>query len=271
MRWTPPILIVSSLTARLLFSQSILTHQQDPELPQATPSVFQGGIFRTDQNKKEINLAFTGHEFADGGEIIRKVLSKHGVQASFFFTGDFYRRPEFQSLITHLKEDGHYLGAHSDKHLLYCAWEKRDSLLVTKAEFVRDLLANYQEIKRFGIERRAAPYFLPPYEWYNDSISTWCRELGLILVNFTPGTSSNQDWTYPELSQQYVSSDTIYQRILAHERRDPHGLNGFILLVHIGTDPRRPDKFYLRLDCLITELKHRGYRFTRFQETIPEN
>ena len=65
------------------------------------------------------------------------------------------------------------LGAHSDKHLLYCSWEDRDSLLVTKKEFIDDLEGNYAEMAAFGIRREDAGYFLPPYEWYSTQISAW--------------------------------------------------------------------------------------------------
>lgn len=227
-----------------------------------------GGIIRTDQSKQEIHLVFTGHEFADGGDHILDILRKHAIKASFFFTGDFYRTRRFSDLIAKLKKEGHYLGAHSDKHLLYCTWEKRDSLLVTKDSFQRDLKMNYREMKKFDIDRADAHFFLPPYEWFNDSISAWTKALGLTLVNFTPGTYSNADWTHPGLGKQYLSSDTIYARILRYESTRPQGLNGFLLLTHIGTDPRREDKFYLRLDDLITTLLERGYRFTSLGESI---
>jgi len=228
-----------------------------------------GGVVRTDTTEKEICLIFTGHEFADGGDVIRQTLKNHNVKGSFFFTGEFYRNEKFARLIKALKDEGHYLGAHSDKHLLYCSWEERDSLLVSEREFKEDLHANYEEMKRFGIAKRAAPYFIPPYEWYNDSISGWAKDLGLVLINYTSGTYSNADWTHPELGKQHVSSDTIYARILRYESQSPHGLNGFLLLTHIGTDPRRTDKFYNRLDGLIMELKRRGYRFAQLCETIP--
>lgn len=227
-----------------------------------------GGVIRTDSTKKEIHLVFTGHEFGDGGEVIRTVLKKHRALGAFFLTGDFYRNKNFSSLIRGLKSDGHYLGGHSDKHLLYCSWEKRDSLLVSKEEFIADLNVNYAEIEKFGIRKSDAPFFLPPYEWYNNSVSAWTRELGLTLVNFSPGTYSNADWTIPELGKQYLSSDTIYNRILAYERNHSNGLNGFILLTHIGVDPRRTDKFYLRLDELMTELEKRGYYFALLSAVI---
>ena len=67
---------------------------------------------------------------------------------------------------------------------------------------------------------------------------------------------------------EYLDSRTIYGRVLAYEKSDPRGLNGFILLVHIGTDPERTDKFYLRLGDLIRELKSRGYAFARIDELL---
>ncbi len=226
-----------------------------------------GAVVRGDPGRKEIALIFTGHEFAEGGDHIAGVLEKHGISAGFFFTGDFYRAADKAPLIRRLRRDGHYLGPHSDKHLLYCSWENRDTLLVTKDEFVSDILRNFEAMRIFGADRADAPYFIPPYEWYNGAIAAWASELGLILFNFSPGTASNADYTTPDLPN-YRTSEDIFKSIFDYERSDPHGLNGFILLLHIGTHPDRKDKFYLRLDDLITGLKARGYAFARVDRLI---
>jgi len=226
-----------------------------------------GGIVRGDVSVKRMALVFTGGSFADGGGHIRDVLRNKRVRAGFFFTGDFYRTPEFQALVRGLVADGHYLGPHSDKHLLYCDWNDRAKTLVTEDEFRRDLQANYREMEKFGIARDQAPYFIPPYEWYNEDIVRWARGMGLVLFNFTPGTSSNADYTTPSM-KEYLSSEAIYGRILAWEKTHTHGFNGFILLIHIGTDPERTDKFYLKLEDLITELQGRGYGFDRIDELL---
>jgi len=227
-----------------------------------------GAITRGDTLKKELALVLTGDEFADGGPLIQKKLRKNRVKASFFFTGRFYANPAFSGLIRGLKKDGHYLGAHSDQHLLYCDWVKRDSLLITRKQFSEDLQKNYQRMKGFGINKKAAPYFLPPYEWYNAAIAQWTKEAGLQLVNFTAGTRSAADYTYPVMGKSYRSSDEIYTSIMDFEKKDPHGLNGFILLIHIGTDPRRTDKFYSKLDQLMKELQEKGYRFVKIDELL---
>jgi endoglucanase len=227
-----------------------------------------GAIIRGDLTKKELSLVFTGDEFADGGMTILETLKKNQIKGAFFLTGNFYRNPEFETLIHQLKQEGHYLGAHSDQHLLYADWENRDSLLVSKEDFLVDLKNNYLRMEKFGIKKEDAPFFLPPFEWYNQEITKWTTEAGLILINFSPGTRSTADYTYPEMGDRYRSSEEIYNSILAYEAADPNGLNGFILLVHIGTDPRRTDKFYNRLDELINELEAKGYAFVEIDKLL---
>jgi peptidoglycan/xylan/chitin deacetylase (PgdA/CDA1 family) len=198
------------------------------------------------------------------------VLQRQNVKAGFFFTGNFYANDKFAPLINSLLQDGHYLGAHSDEHLLYADWSKRDSTLVTRRQFRRDLKRNYRRMTTFGIDKDEAKVFLPPYEWYNADIVKWTHELGLTLVNFTPGTLSTADYTYPEMGSRYRDSERIFQSIMDFEGSARSGLNGFILLVHIGTDPRRTDKFYDRLDELLVKLRERGYRFKRIDELVTE-
>lgn len=218
-----------------------------------------GGITRTDKSKKQICLVFSGHEYADGYKTISKTLKKLNIKASFFFTGDFYRNRRFSKIIKGLHKDNHYLGAHSDKHLLYSSWQKRDSMFVNKSAFLNDLRANYKAMEKFDILKKNTPFFLPPFEWYNDSISKWSKEVGVQLVNFTPGTLSNADYTVPEMRSNYYSSTEIFNKILQVESKE--GLNGNIMLFHIGTDKRRQDKFYPRLQSLLIELSRAGYDF----------
>ena len=87
------------------------------------------------------------------------------------------------------------------------------------------------------------------------------------LINFSPGTRSTADYTTPDM-KNYVASEEIYGSIITKEEQDPNGLNGFILLVHFGTDPKRKDKFYNHLDKLIIELKRKNYHFTSIDEIL---
>lgn len=227
-----------------------------------------GGIIRGDITQKNIALVFTGDEFGDGIFSIAQTLRSQKIHGSFFLTGNFYRNPAFKTGLQLLQKNGNYLGSHSDRHPLYCDWTNRDSLLISREQFLNDLTAAYRELKKWDITPQDAPYFLPAYEWYNDSIATWTKSFGLQLVNFTPGTRSNADYTFPKMGKKYVSSDTIYQSILRYEKKDPSGLNGFILLLHIGTDPDRTDHFYKQLTQLISTLREKGYHFLRIDELL---
>ena len=132
-----------------------------------------GAIVRGDSTEKKIALVFTGDEFGDGGTLYyEKFWKKKIVRASFFLTGNFYRNKEFGAVIKKLMQDGNYLGSHSDRHLLYCDWTKRDSLLVSKNEFLMTLIIHILKWGNSGLKDPIMHVFsLPPYEWYNDSIA----------------------------------------------------------------------------------------------------
>jgi peptidoglycan/xylan/chitin deacetylase (PgdA/CDA1 family) len=240
-------------------------------LGQSAPPVdverVEGAIVRGPVDARRLALVFTGHEFAEGTVAILDTLRERGVRASFFLTGAFLRDPDKAALVRRMVQDGHYVGAHSDGHLLYCPWTGPKVTLVSREEFVTDLERNYDVLRQFGVTRERARYFLPPYEWYNEEIARWTESLGFSLICHTRGTRSNADYT-EEASPQFVSSDTIMQSILRREREDPHGLNGFMLLLHVGAGPGRRDKFHARFPELMSELAKRGYQFVRVDELL---
>jgi len=225
-----------------------------------------GALIRGNAAKK-IALVFTGDTFAEGSPAILKALKRHQANASFFFTGNFYRNKAFAPIIKQLQQQGYYLGPHSNKHLLYNDWNNRDSLLVIKEQFTNDLKANLAEMRKHGIATNTTRFFIAPYEWYNDSIAQWTAELGMQLVNFSPGTLSNADYTYPKLPN-YRSSEEIYTSILNKKASDPAGLNGFILLMHIGVDKQRTDKMHDRIGDLLNKLQAKGYAFVGLDEIV---
>jgi endoglucanase len=251
-------------TACLVYYLSAMQSQSRKTYSNPDITVSRGAIVRMDSTKKEIWLCFTAHDFSDGFDTITNTLNRHKIKASFFLTGDFCRTPGFGKIVAKLRAGGHYIGPHSDKHLLYCSWENRDSLLVSKNEFLADIKNNFKAIEKLGITKKEASVFLPPYEWYNDSIGVWAKESGLKLINNSSGTFTSQDWTFPDKGKPYYSSDSLMRNLISCE--DNKGMKGYILLIHPGTDPRRTDKFYLRLDSVLGFLEKRGYSFHSFSE-----
>jgi peptidoglycan/xylan/chitin deacetylase (PgdA/CDA1 family) len=140
---------------------------------------------------------------------------------------------------------------------------------VDHTAFTSDLTKSYRELQKWGIDENHAKYFLPPYEWYNDTIAEWTREMGLQLINYSPGTLSNADYTTPDM-RNYRSSDTIFESIKNYEETHAEGLNGFILLLHIGTGPDRTDKFYKRLPELTAWLRSKKYAMVRVDQLLKD-
>lgn len=229
----------------------------------------EGGYIRGDSTKKQIALVFTGDEFGDGLNSITQTLEKQKIKASFYFTGRFYRNADFKAGIKKLYAQQHLMGMHSDQHLLYADWTQRSKTLVTKDSLFLDLGHNEDAILAAGIkETDLRPYIIPPYEWWNKETAGWLNDGGYTVFSFTPGTGSNADYTYPEMGKSYKSSEMIMSSIKKFNETKPAGMNGVILLVHTGTDPRRKDKLYDRLEELIDYLKIGGYSFKRIDELL---
>ncbi len=221
-----------------------------------------GGLRRGPLDARRLALVFTGDGFAEGAAVVLDALAARRVTAAFYLTGHFLRNPAFEPFVRRMVAEGHLVGPHSDRHLLYADWDRREHTLITFDEFSRDLGENLRELERFGVPRATVRDWVPPYEWYNREVARWSAELGVRVFTFTSGTRANADYT-GEADANFVSSDTIVRSVLERERSDPHGLNGFVLLMHVGAGPARRDKMHDRLGELMDEIARRGYTFVR--------
>jgi len=235
-----------------------------------------GAVIRGDTTQKRLALVFTGGDYGDGTREILATLRRKRVRAGLFVTGAFLRAPGQKQLLRRALRDGHYVGPHSDQHLLYCDWGNRERSLVTEQQFRQDLERNIADVaalggmppQPIGAASNGAldpALFIPPYEWFNEDQVRWARAMNVMLFNFTPGSGSNRDYL-PESDKRFVASEQILRDILAYEQRDAAGLNGFILLLHLGAD--RKDKMYRLLPQLIDGLRRRGYEFVRIDELL---
>lgn len=225
-----------------------------------------GAIVRGDISRKTLAMVFTGDEHGEGTASILDALRERTLKAAFFVTGNFLRQPPLRKLVERAIDEGHYVGPHSNSHPLYCLWDDRGKTLVTEKFFKEDLSKNLMELKRLGALGDKRPLlFIPPYEWYNQDQVDWCRAIGVTLINFTPGSGSNRDYA-PEGDPRFVPSRAIYDDILAHEAKAPDGLNGFMLLMHLGSG--RKDAFHPFVGPLCDELARRGYSIVRIDELL---
>lgn len=224
----------------------------------------EGTVVRTNPEKKQITLVFSGNEFADGVPEILKTLNKLKIDASFFLSGNFVNNKKNKKLVQKIVDQNYYVGVHSNAYLTYCAETDRDSVIIQQNQFTNDLRANFEAFKKFGVYKQDAPFFMAPNGAYNDSISLWSKKLGLALISPTRGIMSMADLSTPEMRDNYFSSLEIFNQIMEVEKKS--GLNGYILVFHLGSDAKRTDKFYNRLGTTLTELKKRGYQFTNLYQ-----
>jgi peptidoglycan/xylan/chitin deacetylase (PgdA/CDA1 family) len=225
-----------------------------------------GGIIRGDVSAKKLSLVFTGDEFGESLAPVLKALDERKIPGSFFVTGNFIAQAELAALLKQAAKDGHYVGPHSNKHPLYAPWDDRAKSLVSESEFSADLQQNIEGLRTLGALGWAGTvFFIPPYEQFNRDQVEWCKPLGVTLFNFTPGSGSNRDYMRED-DPHFPTSQRILEDILAYEKKDPHGLNGFILLLHLGSG--RKDPFHTKLGPLCDELGKRGYEFVRIDELL---
>ena len=219
-----------------------------------------GAIVKMNTDRKVIHLIFSADTQFEGGEQILQTLTKNNVKASFFLTGNCLRDKDFEPLIKRIIKTGHFVGAHSDNHLLYAPWDNRQKSLVSADSLINDLRKNMDELEKYGLDVSQIKWYLPPYEYYNRDHVRLIASQGQNTVNFTPGLRTAADYTTPDMPN-YMSSQALIDQLFAFEAEK--GLNGSIILIHPGTHPDRKDKLYSRLDEIIKNLKKKGYGFER--------
>lgn len=219
-----------------------------------------GAVIRIDTCRKVIRLIFSADEMFEGAGPILQTLDRNSAKASFFLTGNCLRNNRFKPIIQEIIRKGHYVGGHSDNHLLYASWDDRNQLLVTPDSLIADFRRNMEELKKYGVNISKVHYFLSPYEYYNTETVRLIESQGQTVINYTSGLRTAADYTTPDMFN-YKSSQELIDQLFAYEAEK--GLNGAIILIHPGTENVRTDKLYLRLDEIIRRLKPKGYVFER--------
>lgn len=248
-------------TASLSFYLS--TMQKMGKIQKANNDIIdsQGAVVRHNKDKKTIYLIFSADEAFEGADVILKTLKKHKAKGSFFLTGNCLRNKEYEPIVKRIVKDGHYVGGHSDNHLLYASWDNRQQTLVSPDSLINDFRKNMNELEKYNIDINNVRYFLSPYEWYNKETVRLIESQGQMVINMTPGIRTAADYTTPDM-KNYKSSQELIDQLYQFEKEE--GLNGAIMLIHPGIHPDRTDKLYLRLDEIINSLKKKGYSFDRF-------
>ncbi|MBO5267513.1 MAG: polysaccharide deacetylase family protein [Muribaculaceae bacterium] len=219
-----------------------------------------GTMVRHDTLRPVIWLIFSADSTFEGGPAALDALDERGLKANFFFTGNFLRDSVNSPIIHRVVDGGHYVSGHSNGHILYADWSDR-KVLVDPDSTLKDMRANMAELRRYGVNTDSVTWLVPPYEWIaEEQVKTLADSMGIIAINPTPGIQTFRDYTTPQ-DKAYRDSEWLLNQLYEFERE--HTLNGAFLIIHLGTDSARHDKFHRYLPSIIDSLTTLGYSFER--------
>jgi len=225
---------------------------------------------RGNPNKKQIALTFDGGSHVGEAQNILDTLKSRGIKATFFITGEFAER--HVGLLRQIIADGHVLGNHSWDHphlTSYASDATQTTLPGVTREFLQEELRKTSRLfEELGLP--ATHLWRAPYGEQNRALNAWAEEAGYKHIGWTQGTSwrtnlDTNDWVEHPGEAGFFYPDEVVRKILSFGKGTPYGLNGGIVLMHIGT-LRKDFPFYQKIGALIDTLKASGYRFV----TVPE-
>ncbi len=244
-----------------------------PSRALSAPSGRSGDVTRGDVSVRQIAFTFDGGSEANVTGEILDALRSHNVQATMFLTGQFVRLyPEW---VRRMVVDGHEIGNHLDTHPHLTTYEtnrRQHTLPAVTRTFVIEELRRAAESFRSVTGMPMAPFWRAPYGEHNPEIRAWAEETGYRHIAWTRGAGTaedldTRDWVADRSSRIYHSREEVVERLLSFGSERPEGLNGGIVLMHLGTQ-RRTDRPHESLHHILRTLHDRGYRLVTISQLL---
>jgi peptidoglycan/xylan/chitin deacetylase (PgdA/CDA1 family) len=241
-----------------------------PQTIPTSPKSKNGLPFMINNASADINLfalTFDGGSQANAAADILDTLASRGVKSTVFLTGAFIKR--YPQTVMRIADEGHELGNHTMNHPRLTTYAETKTQ-TTRPEISRASVANeLAASERLLFERaeglRFAPLWRAPFGEYNQEICEWALSAGYIHVGWRQGGSwrvnlDSNDWVANVNSSAYKSPQEVFDKIVAIAKK-PGGLNGGIILMHLGTDrAQRSQQVHTILGKLIDTLRSMGYK-----------
>ncbi len=244
-----------------------------PTRPRPLPRVVADDITRGDLTVREVAFTFDGGaEDNVAGEIL-DILWARKIQATMFLTGGFIR--SHPDLVRRMVDEGHEVGNHTDTHPHLTTYEKdhrQQTLPNVTREFLVGQLRRAEESFRLVTGQAMAPFWRAPYGEHNAQIRAWAAEAGYRHISWTRGAGVAEDldtldWVADRSSRIYHSREEIVTRILEFGHGRPEGINGGIILMHLGSN-RKTDRPHEGLPQLLRTLQSQGYRIATISDLL---
>ena len=241
-----------------------------PEISSRTLNVSRG-----DPAYTAMSLTFDGGSLANNAHEVLDILQQKGVTTTMFLTGEFIRKnPDVAQRIV---SDGHEVGNHmlSHRHLTSYAHNSRHETLpdLTFELFKNELTRTdslFQEVTGMPMKK----FWRAPFGEINQEILVWAASMGYRHISWTHSGSSgmtmdSHDWVNNKESELYKSADEIRDALFQFEAIDENGLNGAIVLMHLGST-RNTENLYKSLPDIIDGFREKGYMLEPVSELVSQ-
>ncbi len=222
---------------------------------------------RGPRDLKRIMLTFDGGAEDREAPRIFQILRDEKIRATIFLTGEFIER--YPELVRQAVADGHEIGNHSwsHPHLTTYPFNGRQATLAGQGEpFLREQLRRTAAVFEKTTGKKMAPFWRAPFGESNSEICRWAYGAGFTHVGWSPGLDT-LDWVADPGSKLFMTPGQIREKLLARDK-PPEGLNGGIVLMHLGTERHSDVAVPTMLPGLIAELRARGYAFGTASEML---
>jgi peptidoglycan/xylan/chitin deacetylase (PgdA/CDA1 family) len=239
-------------------------HFTPPNAPRP-PRLLAQDFTRGNRWIQEVALTFDGHDLANVAGEILEILKAGNIRVTMFLGGQFIRRhPE---VVRRMLEDGHEVGNHMDTHPHLTSYAE-NGRHATRPGVTREAVTS--ELRRAEAsfqaltDRAMVPYWRAPYGEHNAEIRAWAAETGYRHVGWTHGAGTaedldTRDWVADRGSHLYRTRAEVASRLLAFGQKTSEGLNGGIILMHLGS-LRTADRPHEELPLILQSLQAQGYR-----------
>lgn len=238
------------------------------------PITFNNGV----HTKKLVSLTFDGGASSNATAMILDTLRSRRVRATMFLTGRYMRRN--RAFVESMIAQGHDIGNHTQNHPHLTTYAQtrthRTVQSVSRDLISRELAKANEEFRRLtGTD--TAPFWRAPYGETNREINRWARECGYLHVGWRQARTWKQnfdtnDWVPDEETPGYHTPGEVIEKFTSMAQEKPYGMNGAIVLMHLGTVRKKKDQQVHRvLGTLIDRLRELGYRFVTVSVLVQES
>ena len=259
-----------SLTPPSVLSTGKSQSMKFPVTPDGVPYTFNNGA----TDKHFVSITFDGGSTSNSASDILDTLRSRNVKTTMFLTGQFIRK--YPDLVKRIISDGHEIGNHTldHKHLTTWAMDKTQaSLPYVNQEFIASELFGAEKILKDKTGGSFVPLWRSPFGEFNPGICRMALSCGYVHIGWRQGQSWKQsldsnDWIADQETPGYKTPGEVIEKIMTMAETNPDGINGGIILMHLGSEREGPNQVYHVVGKLIDSLRADGYKIIPVTEMM---